>query len=110
LRSGESGRSPVWVLQLLDGSHRVVGTMNVTADTGAVVRSDLFGQQRDAVVRDVPDERAMRDDVPPADDAETTDEEGQRRLRIGHRIKNALNQAGATIEHFFTGQHDRGGD
>ncbi len=103
LRSGDEGRSPVWVVQLLDQSHHTVGTMHIAADTGALVRSDLYGRQGGApVVHDIgPDEHVAADTT--IEDTGDTDEDHPR-LRVGHRINKALHQAGATLEEFFTGK------
>lgn len=115
LRSGEAGRPPVWILQLTDTAHHVVGTMNLSADSGAVVRSDLYGSQRAPVVSEAPEERVpvdrepdrvvVHDEPAPAEseDDYVNDANGHR-LRVGHRINKALHEAGATLEEFFTGQ------
>lgn len=108
LRSGAAGRSPVWVLQLLDAARRPIGTMQIAADTGAIVRSDLFGRKgNERVVEDVPVEQApperADDRVARDDEADSTDD-GRPRLRVGHRINKAIHQAGAELEEFFTGK------
>lgn len=62
LRAGDTGAAaPVWVVQLNDGGRRTVGTMHIAADTGAVVRSDLYGRIGGRSGEDpVPEERSVR--------------------------------------------------
>ena len=115
LRSGEAGKPPVWVLRLVDANHKTTGTIHIAADTGAIVRSDLYGRQSDRVfVQDQPAERTRADDDrvtvrdvdhdPADDEVEYVDDGHGGRLRVGHRINKALHEAGATLEQFITGK------
>ncbi|MEA3186789.1 MAG: hypothetical protein QOD99_619 [Chthoniobacter sp.] len=114
LRAGDSGKSPVWAIQLMDSAGRPAGSMRLAADTGAVLRSDFYGRQNTGVAQDIPEDRApparsdepgTRDDVVVRDDADYLDGDGEPgRLRVGHRINKALHQAGASLEEFFTGR------
>lgn len=125
LRGGAGGsRAPVWAVTLMDAGGRSTGSMRIAADTGAIVRSDLYGkhdrdetaaetrvQRRSTVVieerpndsivdRDV---RVERDDTYRRDE-DTGDDAPRGQLRVGHRINKALHQAGADLEEFFTGK------
>ncbi len=109
LHGGEEGHPPVWVMELQDSSHHSLGMMQIAADTGAVVRSSLYGSNRphQPVVEDVPDRAPVVHDVdvpPGSGDDEYVEDSNGNHLRIGHKINKALHEAGASLEQFFTGK------
>jgi hypothetical protein len=126
LRSGDNANSaPVWVVQLLDTDHHAVGTMKIAADTGAIVKSDLYGrrapdstaplerpkpreiveEQRTVVVED----RPLRDEPDRVVDDSTADEgDDVPHKGVGHKIKQVFKDAGASLEGFFTGKRPSG--
>ncbi|MEI6561110.1 MAG: hypothetical protein WCO68_03390 [Verrucomicrobiota bacterium] len=44
LRSGENGAAPLWVVQLLDRQQHSLGSVNIAADTGAVIEKTFGGK------------------------------------------------------------------
>ena len=46
LRSGRNGAAPLWVVQLLDREQHSLGSVNIAADTGAVVGKTFGGKIR----------------------------------------------------------------
>ena len=131
LRSSEgNSTAPVWIVQLLDGNHHRLGSMRISAENGAVLRSDLYGRAAAnggnlppppsststtitdeqivtnppprVIVEDRTERTTREEDV--TDDDSNPDDDAPGRLRVGHRINKALHEAGATLEEFFTGK------
>lgn len=104
LRPSDEGKAPLWTVKLLDASRRTLGTMQIAADNGALVRSDLYGRARGpgADERRPPqsrEETVERTDV----STEDTGDEGPHR-GVKYHIKRGMTEAGASIEEFFTGR------
>jgi len=120
LRTGDSpDASPIWVIHMMDASHKSIATMSLGADTGAIVSSDLYGHQAgnaDAAASPPPpsnytDQDTDHDNLysasaepPPARREDASDTEDTQGLRIGHRIKQALVSAGESLKNFVTGR------
>ena len=116
LRTGDGPNAdPVWVIHMMDGAHRSIGTMSVAADSGAVVSSDIYGHHTEGLNAGTPppdvtvhdsdhDNLYSPGDEPTpirrADDSDTEDTSG---LRVGHRIKQAFLSAGESLRNFITG-------
>jgi hypothetical protein len=119
--------NPIWVIHMMDSSHRSIGTLSMAADTGTIVSTAFSGAQPAPVYSDVPppaplppgsdatdpDRTVPEPDhdnlytpageptpVRQADDTDTEDTQG---LRVGHRIKQAFLSAGETLKNFVTG-------
>ncbi len=93
LRKDDERGTPVWDLQLLDPDLRLVGSVRIAADTGAVLsrRFPVAGRSEDRVDDD--------------DDMEDVVEKGKRHGKnIGHRIDRTFHRVGASLEEFFTGK------
>lgn len=127
LRSGDTANTaPIWIVQLLDVDHHAVGTMNIAADTGAIVKSDLYGRRRpDSSIplvspkpREIVEEQrtVVVEDHPPlhdepdrvVDDSAADDGDDVPRKGVGHKIKQVFKDAGTSLEGFFTGKRPSG--
>ncbi len=99
LRCDSANVAPTWSLQLLDDKQHSVGSVVVSADTGAVVKSSFgasgprFGAKSDQSYSRPQKAEATQDD-----------DEYARTHNLGHRIDRSLRRAGATMEEFFTGR------
>lgn len=120
LRTGDGAESgPVWVVNLMNGSARTIGTVSVGADNGAIVSSELTGHpaEQDVAVTHAAaprhDEYVVQetdhDSVSVTTEAEPPvqrqmdgdDTEDTQGLRVGHRIKQAILSAGGSLQNFF---------
>lgn len=93
LRCGDANNAPVWILKLVDDKKQNVGTIQISADSGQVVRREGFGQVgavplRSGTSKDSDDYDYGQDDKKPG---------------LGHKIKESFIHAGASMEEFFTG-------
>jgi len=109
--------SPVWVVHMVDKSHRDVGTVSLAADTGVVVSSTLTGQAGPGMAASpppMPPDYTTNDTdnvygtgtppPPPPDDSDTQDTQDTQGLHIGHRIKHVILAAGESLKNFVTGK------
>ena len=95
LRCGDLDRAPVWILKLVDDKKQSVGTIQISADTGAIVRREGFGVATTVETAD----KLKRNDS----DAYDYDRDGQK-PGLGSKIKESFIHAGANVEEFFTGR------
>jgi hypothetical protein len=125
--------SPVWVLHMVDTNHHSVGTLSLAADTGVVVTNDFSGHASDEPVGGPPPvappppaeeppstpppasytvQETDHDNLynpsatvspTPVDDDSSDPQDTQGGLRVGHRIKQALQSAGESLKNFITG-------
>ena len=94
LRCGDLNKAPVWVLKLMDDKKQNVGTIQISADTGAVVHRDGFGTAATGEVAG----RPKGNDSDAYDDDQNGQKNGMR-----SKIKESFIHAGASVEEFFTG-------
>ena len=90
LRCGDNAGAPVWILKLTDDKRQVVGTIQISADSGAVVSRVGFGT-------------GVRHDGPATENPDAV-QDNTRRDTMGHKIKQSFINAGASMEEFFTGR------
>jgi hypothetical protein len=115
LRSGSGGGAPVWTVELFDGPHGKVGTMQIAADSGVV----LGRSTANAPAGDVATDRDFaRGNPPPAvaqDDNvylgrspdDRYSQPGEHFRGIGdffHRLGSRVVRHGEHLENFFTGK------
>ena len=116
LRAGTGGGAPVWQLDLLDGQNGHVGSVDIAADSGSVLRKDFDRN------RPVQDDHAYLDDnhnpAPPppyqASRGETDDgysHSGEPFKNVPdffHRLGKRFEKRGHELQNFFTGKtwHD----
>lgn len=115
LRSGSGGGAPVWTVELFDGRRGKVGTMQIAADTGAVLEKSGPGapvgdisSDREFVRANPPPPVAQEDNVyrgRPSDDGYSRPGERFRSIpdffrRLGGRVV----RHGEHLENFFTGK------
>ncbi len=118
LRSGNRGGAPVWQLDLLDRRDGRAGGLDVSADTGAILRRDLERPRSASTARPLPSpqdsDRAYldaHDDEPRG--REVYDEDAPPRRRSGDtgrdvgeffgRVGNRFEKRGRQLKNFFTG-------
>ena len=89
LRCGDGDAAPVWILKLLDAGKHEVGTILISADTGAVVRKEGFGPGGNVAAQN-----------PVGSD--NIDKSGSNQ-DLGAKVKQSFIHAGASVEEFFTG-------
>ncbi len=104
LKSGTGGGAPVWELELFDGAHGRMGSIEIAADSGTVLRKQL-----DRAPRPQDDDRAYLDErrTEPRNYADDED-----RPRTGpatlpqfiDRVGRHFQKRGRQIENFFTGK------
>jgi hypothetical protein len=109
LKAGTGGGAPVWELDLSDGKHGRVGSVEIAADSGTVLRRQLD------MHRPADDDHAYLDDhhnPPPQYSSRDSGDEGYSRPgepfrnvpdffhRLGNRFKKREHQ----LENFFTGK------
>ena len=109
LKSGTGGGVPVWDLELFDGKSGHVGTVEISADSGTVLRRD-FNNHRPS-----DDDHAYLDDhhgqPPPPRYAHDNDQDysqpGEPFRSVPdffHRLGNRFQKRGQQMENFFTGK------
>jgi len=94
LRCGDVNRAPVWILKLVDGKKQNVGTIQISADSGEIVRREGFGAAGTVG-------SAVKSKGNDSDDYDY-DQNGQK-PDMGNKIKESFIHAGASVEEFFTG-------
>ena len=86
LRCSDSNAAPVWILTLVNDQKQKVGTLEISADSAAVVRREGFGG------------------VTAVDSQKGTEPtEADKKAGMGQKIKQSLIHGGASVEEFFTG-------
>jgi hypothetical protein len=103
LKSGNGSGAPVWQLELLDDRAHRLGTFQIAADSGAILRQELVARDRA-----YPEDRAYVEDVPPRDYEE---ERVMRDRDTGsglpgflRRVGRHFERRGKQFENFFTGR------
>jgi len=106
LRGDDQTNAPVWVLRLLDTNNINVATLYISADNGAVIRTEGFGATRQHVAQDtyVPPNAGApaTPQVPVADNSDPDNPQPGRGL--GYQINKGFHRAGADLQQFFTGK------
>ena len=123
LRSGSGGGAPVWTVELFDGRRGKVGTMQIAADSGAVLDKSTFGGPAGDLTTDR--EYARGNPPPPvaqddnvyrgrSSDDRSSDsrysQPGEHFRGIGdffHRLGGRVVRHGEHLENFFTGKKGR---
>ena len=115
LRSGSGGGAPVWTVELFDGRRGKVATMQLAADSGAVLEQSKSG----ALAGDVESDREFARGNPPPPVAQDDNvyrgrtgdsgysQPGEPFRGIGdffHRFGNRVVRRGEHLENFFTGK------
>jgi hypothetical protein len=93
LRRDDQGTMPVWMIQLNDVDGRRVGSYQISADNGAIIRKGAG--------------RAVEADLPPEGDIVVHDrEETERphRRNIAHEMDKYLHRAGGQLQEWITGR------
>ena len=115
LRSGSGGGAPVWTVELFDGRRGKVGTMQLAADSGAVLEQSRgstpqgdVSSDRDYVRGDTPPPVAQEDNVyrGQRDDGRHS-QAGEPFRGLGdffHRLGTRVVRRGEHLENFFTGK------
>jgi len=109
LASGSGGGAPLWVVELFDGSKGRVGTLRISADTGAIVEQQFGRDRRYAEDRSFVEERR-----PPGRESDRRQREyrGEERdpgEQIGaffNRVGRHFQKRGRQLSNFFTGNGD----
>ena len=114
LRSGSGGGAPVWTVEIYDGRRGRVGTMQLAADTGAVLEQSRAGASAGDIASDREYVRGNPPTVTPEDNVyrgQTRDsrysQSGERFRGIGdffHRLGTRVVRHGEHLENFFTGK------
>lgn len=114
LRQDEQTGSPIWVLQLLDGQKRSLGSITVAADTGNVIKSNFEEIQSDASYVDGGENRKShersRERERVYDESDESDEPSVKQQikgtakDVGHSINKTFHKVGGSLEKFFTGK------
>lgn len=106
LKSGSGGGSPVWELELYDGPNGRMGTIEIAADSGAVLRKQL-----DRKPRPQEDDRAYLDDRnQPSPPPRSTTNNDRSEPSSGSlpaffdRVGRHFQKRGRQLENFFTGK------
>ena len=118
LRSGSGGGAPVWTVELFDGRRGKVGTMQIAADSGAVLDKSASGApagdlttDRDYARGNPPPPVAQEDNVyrgRPSDDGYSQPGEHFRSIPdFFHRLGTRVVRHGEHLENFFTGKKGR---
>ena len=113
LRSGTGGGAPVWQIEITDSKLGRAGSIDIAADTGAILRQEM-GRPAGPAPRRPDDDRTYPDDrrnnPPPSNDGRS--DEGYSKSgepfrsvndffhRVGKRFEKRSNQ----LENFFTGK------
>jgi hypothetical protein len=105
LRAGTGGGAPVWQLDLADGKNGRVGSVEIAADSGTVLRRQ-FDMRRPA-----DDDHAYLDDhrnPPPRDSVDESFSRSGEPFRnvpdFFHRLGNRFKKREHQLENFFTGK------
>ena len=91
LRCGDENPAPVWILKLVDDKNQKVGTLQIQADSGVVLRREGLK------VAGVGDQPKVNDS-----DASGIEETGKP-AGMGKKLKDSFIHTGATVEEYFTG-------
>lgn len=108
LRRDDAGTTPVWLIQLNDVDGRRVGSYQISADNGAIMRKGAGARVEmdrpsdgDIVVHD----RDDRDRRERGDDRGDSDEGSRpRRKNIFHEMDKYLHRAGGQLQEWTTGR------
>ena len=110
LRQDEPSGAPVWVLQLLDGQKRAVGSLTIAADTGEVIQrkfEPLNTTGDAAFVGDAPvyAGREVEDEGNDDEDGESIKSKIKGTAKdVGHSLNKGFHKVGGSLEKFFTGK------
>ncbi|MHA3775320.1 hypothetical protein ACXR0O_27675 [Verrucomicrobiota bacterium sgz303538] len=117
LRSGTQGGAPVWTVEFYEGRNGKVGTFEIAADSGTVLRKELARDHRQDVARADREFLKEEEDKGPRPDVEEWDESDDprdvrqygRESRGGvsgffGRVEKHFKKRGRQFENFFTGR------
>jgi hypothetical protein len=105
LKSGTGGGAPVWELELFDGRNGRTGSIEIAADSGAVLRRQLSHTPRGD------DDHAYLDDRRQGRTSDNVEDDYDREHSALHTLPDFLNRVGRhfqkrgrQLENFFTGR------
>ncbi len=112
LTSGTGGGAPVWALDLFDGKNGRMGSIEIAADSGAVLHRQLNRTPRNSSEQN---DRSYLDDRRQPPPPQSVDDEGFSRSGepfrnvpdFFHRLGRRFEKRGHQLENFFTGKGGR---